>query len=204
MTHLTRDELRRWLERGDAADRERVVGHLAVCDDCGRLYGEVLEAADSPVMPPSAVNFDALARKGHAALPSTGWWTGRRIVLAAAAAIVAAVLTGPAILRWQGADPPEDIRGMGIQVIAPVGPADPPIEFRWTSAFAAPKYRVELLDASDRVIATATVTRERASWSELTANPPAPGAAYRWRVTALDDADASIASSGTAAFTVTR
>ena len=46
--HLTREELQRWWDHGSPADRDRVVGHLAECDACGALYGEILDAEAPP------------------------------------------------------------------------------------------------------------------------------------------------------------
>jgi len=206
MTHLTRDDLERWLTAGDPRDRERVVGHLASCDECGRLYGEMLEAAPVAVAPEHVRLAAELAPAGHRAFDARrSFWLSPRFAAAAAAAVLLGVLAVPPIVRWASTDDSGvATRGTSLQVLSPVGAISVPPEFRWTSPYAAPRYRVELLDAADRAIGSATVTREQASWSELSRTPPSPGATYRWRVTALDANGAPIASSNTGSFTVTR
>jgi hypothetical protein len=205
VTHLTRDELVRWHETGSAQDRDRIVGHLAACDDCGRLYGEVLQTSPVAVPVPLADAARELAPLGHRAVSGRrAFWSPGRLVAAAAAVVLLGVLASPMVSRWTtGEDSDRGVRGTTLQVTSPVGPVVPPLEFQWASPFAASRYRVEVLDASGQVVALATVAAERATWSDFAAPTPAPGA-YTWRVTALDGSGATIAVSNTGAFVVGR
>ena len=67
MTHLDRDEIVRWWQEGAPSDRHRFVQHLAECDACGALFGEVIDTRPSDETSRGIAEIDALKRRGYAA-----------------------------------------------------------------------------------------------------------------------------------------
>jgi hypothetical protein len=51
MTHLTRADLTRWRDAPDPADRDRIVLHLAECDECGALYADLMRTRPAAAGP---------------------------------------------------------------------------------------------------------------------------------------------------------
>ena len=68
MTHLTRQEVSRWRESKAPEDRERIVGHLAVCDECAALFDEPRDAEPMAALAPE--RRDELVALGYAAYRS--------------------------------------------------------------------------------------------------------------------------------------
>lgn len=194
MMHLTDDELVRWRDRGEAQDRERVLGHLAACDACRRRL--VALVREAPVDAPSAFDPQVFAPRGLQAYGAAARRTRRTWMglggLAAAAALVMAV--------WLRPGPPvpptgtTDIRSTELQAIAPVGRVGAVSEFRWASPFAAARYRLTIRDAADAIVLTLETPAERVTLDESQRARLAPGS-YRWSVDALDASGAVIASS---------
>ena len=67
MTHLDREEIVRWWQEGAPSDRHRFVEHLAECDACGALLGEVIDARPSDETSRGIEEMDALKLRGYAA-----------------------------------------------------------------------------------------------------------------------------------------
>lgn len=197
MTHLTREALERFRREGSPAERDRIVAHLAVCDACGALYGEVLDQEPVEPTPATAPLAAALRERGYRSYRrnAPGWWSAwwRRpatLAGAAAAAVAVALVLALPLLRESSRPAPAldqtGVRGSGVQALEPIGEAARPLRFRWSSALDAPRFELEIRDADGRVVAAVTSDREQA---ELAADDEArlvPGARYTWRVTALD------------------
>jgi len=189
MTHLTRDELERWWREGSPAQRDRVLAHLAECDECGTVYGEIIDA--DPLRPDAAAVRDA-APRGYRAYRRPGvlgldWSSPRALAAYGAAAVVVLALLVPALREsTTRSDPGEDIRGTSLQPLAPIGTVAPPVEFRWASPVNAARYRVEVRDESSGEIFvrvesdTATVSLTPEHSSRLTRGRP-----YSWVVIAV-------------------
>jgi hypothetical protein len=50
VTHLSREELLSWRDRGATGDRDRVVSHLAACGACAATYAELTRTAVPPTI----------------------------------------------------------------------------------------------------------------------------------------------------------
>lgn len=192
MTHLTRDELERWWSERPPAERERILGHLAECDECGTLYGDVIDT--EPVRPGTAPDFPELVPRGYRAYRAGhhhfGFrWPSPRVLAAcgAAAAILLAVIV-PAIREPATPADPVDgaIRGTSLQPLAPIGTVDPPVRFRWASPVEAARYAVEIRDERRELLLvlsteTESVDLPRDELARLTR-----GRTYSWEVVAID------------------
>jgi hypothetical protein len=63
--HLDRDQLVRWRDQVGAADREVVLGHLAVCPSCAASYAELVRTAPTATGP-TRFNPAEFAARGYA------------------------------------------------------------------------------------------------------------------------------------------
>jgi hypothetical protein len=186
MTHLTREQLKDFWDHGRAGDRERVVTHLAVCDQCGALYGEVMDG--SPTAIGTSVASPNLAVRGYRSFRAarrrfTMRWTGALAGAAAAAGLVALVLPSPS------APPPPDgetIRGASLVALAPIGRVDPPVRFRWASPVAASRFVVEVRDGRQRLQLVLTAAREAVDLPAESLRQLVPAEDYSWVVIARD------------------
>jgi hypothetical protein len=185
MTHLTREELVRWWKDGPPAERERIVSHLAVCDECGALYGERIDA--QPVAADSRPDLAALGygayRRPRRLLPSP--WS---VPTLAAAATAAVLLIGLAIVALRAPEPPDDasgIRGTSLQPLSPIGRVDPPVVFRWESPVRASSYRVEVRDSERRMPVALYYDAESVGLPPPRPLELTPGEEYTWEVVAL-------------------
>lgn len=205
MTHLSDADLRRWLALGAAADRERVLGHLADCDSCRRaLSAMAQEPAD--LEPQSVlVQPEAVRDRGYAAYhPSstTGVWAAWLRPAYALAAVIVLVIAGLIVLRPVASDVDDSVRGSELQISAPVGAVRELREFKWASPIAAPRYRVIIRGPREQeILATLTADERLAVTSDLRARLSG-GAEYTWQVEALDETGAVIARSRTATFSI--
>jgi hypothetical protein len=186
VTHLAKDDLLRWRDRGEETERARVVGHLAVCDECGAVYAEMLRTRplDEPVPVGISPETAALRARGYAA--RAGHARFRPRPLAAAVAFVAA---GGVLLFTRGSsDRPTaggaTVRGTELVPLAPAEQAAWPLEFRWASPLAAAVYRVDVLAPGGALIHTMR-TRERSAADPALRTLLEPGRRYTWTVTAL-------------------
>jgi hypothetical protein len=207
MTHLTREELQRWWERGLAADRDRVVGHLAECDECGRLYADVIDAqpvdaADAPALEPAVVARAYRAVSSGAATSRA--WSARSLAAYAAAAAVVLAVSIPAwriaIERWGGDD--GTIRGTSLLALEPSGTAGRPIRFRWASPIDAPSYRIEVRDAQQGLVLTLPTMVLELTLTPDQAGTLLPGRVYTWQVVAATVEGDEIMRSQTLTFSV--
>jgi hypothetical protein len=188
MTHLSREELQRWWEHGHPAERERIVAHLAECDQCGALYGQILDTrpvdGDAQTSAPDLV---ARARGAYRARRRPGFWSpGRLVAYGAAAALLPAV----AIPAFRNAVLPvvgdrHDIRGTSLQALDPVGEITPPVRFRWASPIDAPRYAVEVRDAERRLVFSLPSGPDELSLGTDRLAELEPGRQYTWEAIAL-------------------
>ena len=190
MTHLTREQLLRWRDGHDESDRDRIVGHLAACDACGAAYAELMRtepAADAPLtLAPD--DFVAAGIQAGAPAAPRRWWQSRAtwiaLPAAAAAALVLLTLAGRPVMP----EPDATIRGTNVVAMTPSGTIDRVSEFRWTSPYAAARYRVVVLDHR-RAVVLSTETRDEFLPASV------PSGKYVWKVEALDASGSTIAAS---------
>jgi hypothetical protein len=202
--HLTRGELEQW-SAGLSSDRDRIVRHLAECDDCGALYGVVMrEASMRGDAGSSIVERGYGAYRGKAAPPPAFpvWW--RSAALAAAAAIAVAAITIPVLRRTGTGSSPDTIRAATIQPLAPIGEVPPPLEFRWASAVQAARFRVDVRDADRRLLFTLTSEQEAIDIPAERRGELTAGRTYSWEVTALSADNEEIMRAPSRSFTISR
>jgi hypothetical protein len=190
MTHLSRDELQRWWDEGRPEDRERVVGHLAACDECCVRYGAMMDArpADADRDAPFTGGREPLSTLGHAAWRRTNrtrpvWWPP----LAAAAGIAAVLLLSIVLPGRPPAAVPDEvgIRGSTLQALTPAGAVSPPIRFGWASPVDASRYLLEVRDDAGRVVLTLPADGETVEASIADLAGLTPGDPYTWQAVAL-------------------
>jgi hypothetical protein len=202
VTHLAREELERWWAEGSPADRERIEGHLAECDACGALYGEVIDAG--PALPSAAVATDpGLVARGYRAFDSRargGRMPPRVAVWLAAAAAVAIVALGP--LVWRSRPEADGIRGSSLQPLAPVGAVVPPLRVQWTSPVETAGYTVEVRDAEQRLLFSLAGAGEEVALPAERLAGLTPGRTYWWTVVAREPSGEEVMRSPPRAFSI--
>src|SRR5687768_2908730 len=130
MTHLSPEELKTWYQRGNVSDRERVIGHLAECDQCRKSLSMMAAAdtADTSAPAVTAVEAVPLGYAARKAPERSRWAVSLRpaYALAAAAVVVLAVMwvTTPDRVNDDNA-----VRSTELLALAPSG-ATGAIEFR--------------------------------------------------------------------------
>jgi hypothetical protein len=196
VNHPSSDELRAWYEQGSAADRKRIIGHLAECDACRRSLAAMAAADDSvPVSTPIVTAAEA-APLGYAArkadtgsLGAWAWLHNPLVRLAGAAAVVALVfwVTTPTVNQTRRAIPT-----MSTGTSGGTGTAQ---EFRWESPFQAPQYRVSVRDAKGVLIFSGETTASPFRPNETMRSQLVAGETYTWKVESLDGTGATIAES---------
>jgi hypothetical protein len=203
VTHLAREELERWWTEGRPADRDRIEGHLAACDACGALYGEVIDSLPLPAGLAAGSDQELAARGLHAfagGQPRALRVPPRAALWAAAAALAAAALVP--LLGRPGPEPPDGIRGASLQPLEPLGTVAPPVRFAWASPVRAAGYVVEVRDPQKGLV-----------FSLSSAEPPldvpperlarlTPGWIYWWTVIARDASGEEIMRSPPRSFVV--
>jgi hypothetical protein len=205
MTHLTREELQRWWREGRPADRDRILGHLAECDECGALYGEVIDTEQ--VEAGSAAAFPEVVPRGYRAYRGPGGaWRSPQVLagLAAAAAILIALIV-PALRHSADPDAPVDrgIRGTSLQPLAPIGAVPMPVVFRWTSPVLAARYAVEIRDEGGlEPLFTLSTTSETVALPRDSTGRLKPGRTYTWEVVAFGPGGEEIMRAPARAFVV--
>ncbi|MBI1874086.1 MAG: hypothetical protein HYS05_09385 [Acidobacteria bacterium] len=218
MTHLTRDELIQWRDEGAAADRDRVVGHLAVCDECGARYAEIIrtrpvEHAAVVLRPADFVARGYKAYAGPARRPEgpASWLRDWRPLTVAAAGIVVVgvAIFGPS--AWRHVQPLESdveratIRGGSLVAVMPAGRLTAaPSAFEWHSPIEAARYRVDVFDPRQQLILSMRATGDRLVLTSELRDRLTPGTRYAWKVIALDEAGTVLSESGLETFEVTR
>lgn len=206
MTHLSPRELQAWYEHGRAEDRDRVIRHLADCDNCRRALS-ALAMADVPLVtePPSVATTEAVplgyaARKPPASTPSWAGWLRPAYGLAAAAAIVAAIVV---VTRSPGRGPDDAVRGAELLAIAPSA-AVGGLQFKWESPFEAASYHVTVRDATGVLIFEMTTRGSQIEPDPSLGGRVIGGQSYTWQVAALDRDGAVIATSRPVTFVYQR
>ena len=196
MTHLSADELKTWYQQGRVADRERVIAHLAGCDQCRKALSTIAAADAADVAAPAVTVAEAVplgyaARKEAPARSRWAAWLRPAYALAAAAVVVVAVMW---VITPDRASDDNAVRSTELLALAPSG-ATRSIEFRWESPFEAARFRVSVRDARGTQVFTAdAIGSPLAGSPELKARLVA-GGDYTWQVTALDRAGETIAES---------
>jgi hypothetical protein len=203
MTHLSREELARWWREGPESDRERIVSHLAVCDDCGALYGDLIDAQPLPTSLAPETRPDLVARALRAfRLPRRGLRTFLSPPALAAVAAAAALLVAIGVVTLRPTADPGGIRGTSLQPLSPIGQARPPVEFRWESPVRASRYRLEVLDAGGGSLFVLFSDAESLSLPEEQFEELEPGREYSWEVVALGPAGEEIMKAPRRSFSV--
>jgi hypothetical protein len=209
MTHLGRQDLERWWREGQPADRARMVDHLARCDECGALYGEVIDASHMEVDERAVLRVDLVSaayrvdrRQRRTVL---AFWPPRALAAGVAAAAVIAIVVGTSMLRSPAPpeDPyPEGIRSGSLQPLVPIGAVDPPVRFRWASPVNAARYLVEVRDEERRLLFVLSSDVESVNLPAERADALIPGRQYWWEIVGLDASGDTIMRGPSRTFTV--
>jgi hypothetical protein len=207
MTHLTRAELESWHRTAIEADRDRIVGHLAVCDACAATYAAIVRAHVDEE--PSHFDTRDFREAGYGALapaPRRRFFfrPGLLVPLAAAAAILLAIWV-PSLRPADDSDetPSRVLRGAATpQAIAPSGDVEGAIEFRWTAAAGADRYAIEVKDHTGRRVFYRETRDERLAAADAALLAAlARGGSFTWTVATLDGAGEILAQSTPRSFT---
>jgi len=197
VSHLTDNELVRWRDEGDPKDRDRVLGHLATCEDCRQKLADLVRNAPAAA---SETTFDPalfIQRGTDVFAPKrrrlASLWLGLGGLAVAAASLFLVLRPAP--------PPPIEVRGSELQALKPAGSVSSVTEFFWTSPYAAPKYRILVRHPAGAVILQLESTRESAPLDAESQAKLVPGD-YEWIVDALDASGAIAASSKPQAFTI--
>jgi hypothetical protein len=188
VTHLTRQELTRFW-RGEAADRERTLAHLAECDDCGALYGEIVDAEPPPpeaVPPGLRARGRRVYRSADAGPRFAVWRFALPVAVLAAAAVAVTMIPRQTPSPPAVPSPASGLRGTGLVALEPNGELEAPFVFRWSSAVQPASYAVEVRDARGSIVLRQDSRSERHALDAAARARLAPGARYEWRVVALD------------------
>ena len=209
MTHLTRDELLRWRDHVPPADRDRIVGHLAVCDTCGALYAELVRTrpAEHPAARLDPAEFVERGYRAYAPSRASAWtlrgWRAWSAVAAALVLVIGGAILAPTLQQR----PPltsggSEVRGASIQIVSPAGIVTPPVTFRWSSPVRATTYSLEVRDETQAIVYSTKVREEEVTLPSDLRNGLRPGGRYSWVVVALDGASEEIMRSAPQAFVV--
>lgn len=198
MTHLTREDLERWWREGAPADRERILSHLAACDECGALYGAVIDA--EPVGRDTAPSFPELRPRGYRAHRTGNRRVGFRwpsppvLAACAAAAVILIAFIVPAVRESARPVDPVDsaVRGTSLQPLAPIGTVAPPVRFRWASPVEAARYAVEIRDERRELLFVLSTGTESIDLPPDQLARLTPGHTYFWEVAAIGPGDEEI------------
>lgn len=176
---------------GNEQHRLGLLDHVMMCADCRREF-DLLRTLDAAGRE-EARDASSLSVPSRSLNRRSGWWRDHSAALAAGV-VLAAFGVGAGIVRERAivhGSTSEVMRGSshttgetgGIALITPAPDASVtmPVRLVWHPAPTAPRYRVEVLDASGAVVAGTTHTD-----TVFTVSPSAlrPGAVYSWWVRA--------------------
>ena len=177
-----------------ADERERALGHVARCAECGRIL-RALTRLDREARAVDPTVPGVLSVPPGAPTRRRGWFWGG-LAAAAAAVVAVGLLARPLATPPAGLD--AEVRsGAQSDRPVPVAPrgtqAKAPEAFSWERRSGVRGYRVELLDeAGETLWRSEQVGGARLSWPESV--PAAPGG-YHWRVVAvLEERGETVAS----------
>jgi hypothetical protein len=126
-----------------------------------------------------------------------GW-----MVLAAAAAILVAAVAVPRLLRRDEGRSEQRFSGAGIHALSPAGAVRGDLVFSWSSAIAAPRFRIEAGNANGVMYSTESLQSPVAPPALVQQRLFPPGGEYWWTVTALDASGRTLQASPRQAFSV--
>jgi hypothetical protein len=164
MTHLTEDDLVRWQAGDRSIDRDKVITHLAVCDQCGARLAEIVRTR-LPDTAPGVLSANEFVERGYRArrtIHRRGYW-----MLPMAAAAAAVVIVAVVVRPWRAEAPltlsgdEQAIRGNTIRAVAPIGRVTGPLRFEWISPLAAADYEVDVTDTDGYTIYSGRSSSER-------------------------------------------
>ena len=183
--HLTDQELERWRAHGDPADRERVLGHLLLCEECRERLIEKVGGSAGDAAAFDIAKFEERGVKVYRQ-PRRKFaiWIGAGGLIAATAMLMLS-LRPPS-------EPPSSVRGSDIQARAPIGEVASVTEFRWASPVNAARYRIRVTNASGASVIEREANTE--TWP-IPAGTQLPPGSYTWTVDAIDSAGIVILSS---------
>ena len=170
------------------------MSHLGACGPCAAMYAELIRTA--PAAQPAHFNAADFVERGYAvrrkaAAPMWKSWK----VLAPALTVAAALILVVSIGRGTS----DDVRGARIELSAPVAEVGRPIALEWSSGLAAPRFTVNVKDASGVVLFSSTTTATRATIPADVSAKITAGRSYSWTVSALD-ADGQVIAHASGSF----
>ena len=191
--HLSDQELERWRAQGDPADRERVLSHLVVCEECRQRLIEKVGGAGGDAVAFDIAKFAQRGVKVYQPRRRFAIWIGAGGLIAATALIMLSLRPAN--------ESPSSIRGSEIRPLAPIGAVASVAEFRWTSPVNAPLYRVRVMTAAGAPVIEGDASGNAENWA-IPAGTQLPPGSYTWTVDAIDAAGTVIVSSRPQAFEI--
>lgn len=186
--HLTSEDLRRWQEGGADADRDRVIGHLAVCDACGARYAELIRTRPVETTAGRFRPADFAGRgAGTFRAPSRRWGGLPAWAPAAAAALIVAAV-GLGYLVGPARDSGSSYRGAagGVELVRPVGERVPAatLVFEWRADAELGPFRLRVIDLAKPDVPAIDRENVRSGYEPTPEERRrlAPGITYRWFV----------------------
>ena len=182
MMHLTRDELVGWRDAPNPADRDRIVLHLASCDECGAHYADLMRTRPATAGP-EGLEPAAFKKAGTAAGPVVHRMVSLPRVLIPLAAAAVLILGVTTLVQRQQAS----YRGGDheLTLTSPSGTIDNgALTFQWTAPAGTSSQRLliyALDDAAQPVVDAKNVTSSLRLTAEQ-AGRLRPGIDYRWMV----------------------
>ncbi len=201
--HLSTTELVRWRDDGEG-DRDRIVGHLAVCALCRRAAAELERERPADAAPARFDPKEFVAAGYRAGSRPPPRATLRLAYVAAAAVVVLAAVLLPSWLRDRS---DSALRGgdASLVLVAPVAAtiAAQDVVFEWKAERAVDRFRITIvaIDAPGTPLIDREVSGTRYTPTEEERARLRPGQALHWFVE-YRDAGGVVATSPAARFTV--
>lgn len=189
---ITPDDMLTLVQRqGSEQSRLELLDHVMACAECRREF-DLLRAVD---VAGREYTHDAVHPRilNHGLNVRRTWWRDHSAALAAAV-VLAAFGVGAGIVRGRAivhgstsgvmrgsSDTTGETGGIALITPAPDASVTMPVRLVWHPAPTAPRYRVEVLDASGAVVAGTTHTD---TVFTVSASALRPGAVYSWWVRA--------------------
>ena len=204
MQHLKAEELKRWVEEGDPAERERILSHLAQCDRCGTALVEIVRT-EPALAGATRLDVRAFVEAGNRLGPKVPEETRSRWIWAPAlaAAIVLVSLALPLfqeqLLQPEPSSRPA-MRGAAMELLSPVGEVEMPFEFRWTETDS--DVLIEVFDAQRKPLFSHRTSGNSLAIPDALKSELVVGDTFYWMATRLDPSGQTTASSALQSFTV--
>lgn len=210
MAHLSRETLIAWRDAPSEAARAEVVTHLASCPACAAAYAELVRVA-AVAEPPRIFDPETFKARGMAAFEparSAGPEARRAFRLArwflVPAGTVVVALVAILLVRPDSDDGNVTRGGTTLHAIAPVGSVATLPAFTWDAPADGDLFRIEIMDASGKVVHDARVRGRSYVLPADAAARLTSGTEYRWMISRVDSRGETLEVSPPALFKINR